>query len=97
MRFVIQNVTEASVSIDGRVNGSIGRGFAVLIGIAQTDTERIADKMMDKMFKLRVFEDEQRPGRRTRGWQSGLAQVRCRHHTCSSVRSRLREHGVKGI
>ena len=58
MRFVIQNVTEASVSIDGRVNGSIGHGFAVLIGIAQTDTEQIADKMMDKMFKLRVFEDE---------------------------------------
>lgn len=58
MRFVIQNVTEASVSIDGRVNGSIGRGFAVLIGIARTDTENIADKMMDKMFKLRVFEDE---------------------------------------
>ena len=58
MRFVIQNVTEASVCIDGRVNGSIGRGFAVLIGIAQTDTEQIADKMMDKMFKLRVFEDE---------------------------------------
>ena len=58
MRFAIQNVTEASVSIDGRVNGSIGRGFAVLIGIAQTDTEQIADKMMDKMFKLRVFEDE---------------------------------------
>ena len=58
MRFVIQNVTEGSVSIDGRINGSVGRGFVVLIGIAQTDTEEIADKMIDKMFRLRVFEDE---------------------------------------
>ena len=58
MKFVIQNVTEASVSVEGKVNGSIDRGFVVLIGIAQTDTEQIADKMIDKMFKLRVFDDE---------------------------------------
>ncbi|MCR5614600.1 MAG: D-tyrosyl-tRNA(Tyr) deacylase [Saccharofermentans sp.] len=58
MRFVIQNVTEGNVSIDGEVIGSVGRGFVVLIGIAQTDTEQIADKMIDKMFRLRVFEDE---------------------------------------
>ena len=58
MRFVIQNVTEGSVSIDGEVTGSVGRGFVVLVGIAQTDTEQIADKMIDKMFRLRVFEDE---------------------------------------
>ena len=58
MRFVIQNVTEGNVKIDGEVTGSVGRGFVVLIGIAQTDTEAIADKMIDKMFRLRVFEDE---------------------------------------
>ena len=58
MRFVIQNVTEGNVSIDGQIKGSVGRGFAVLIGIAQTDNEQIADKMIDKMFRLRVFEDE---------------------------------------
>lgn len=58
MRFVIQNVTEGNVSIDGNITGSVGRGFVVLIGIAQTDTEEIADKMIDKMFRLRVFEDE---------------------------------------
>ena len=58
MRFVIQNVTEGNVSIDGQIKGSVGRGFVVLIGIAQTDNEQIADKMIDKMFRLRVFEDE---------------------------------------
>ena len=58
MRFVIQNVTEGNVSIDGQIKGSVGRGFVVLIGIAQTDNEQIADKMVDKMFRLRVFEDE---------------------------------------
>ena len=58
MRFVIQNVTEGNVIIDGQIKGSVGRGFVVLIGIAQTDNEQIADKMIDKMFRLRVFEDE---------------------------------------
>jgi D-tyrosyl-tRNA(Tyr) deacylase len=58
LRFVIQNVTEGNVSIDGQIKGSVGRGFVVLIGIAQTDNEQIADKMIDKMFRLRVFEDE---------------------------------------
>ena len=58
MRFVIQNVTEGNVSIDGQIKGSVGRGFVVLIGIAQTDNEQIADEMIDKMFRLRVFEDE---------------------------------------
>ena len=58
MRFVIQNVTEGNVSIDGQIKGSVGRGFVVLIGTAQTDNEQIADKMIDKMFRLRVFEDE---------------------------------------
>ncbi len=58
MRFVIQNVTEGNVSIDGQIKGSVGRGFVVLIGIAQTDNDQIADKMIDKMFRLRVFEDE---------------------------------------
>ena len=58
MRFVIQNVTEGNVKIDGEITGSVGRGFVVLIGISQTDTEAIASKMIDKMFKLRVFEDE---------------------------------------
>lgn len=59
MRFVIQRVTEASVTIDGEISGKIGKGYLVLIGIADTDTKEIADKMIRKMIGLRIFEDEQ--------------------------------------
>lgn len=59
MKLVIQRVTRASVTIDGKVEGEIGKGFMVLVGIAQTDTQEIADKMISKMCKLRIFEDEQ--------------------------------------
>ena len=58
MRFVIQRVTHASVTVDHEVIGSIGKGLMVLIGVSDTDTEEIADKMLDKMIKLRIFEDE---------------------------------------
>ncbi len=57
MRFVIQRVTHASVTIDGEVRGEIAKGFMVLVGIAQTDTAEIADKMVKKMCGLRIFED----------------------------------------
>lgn len=59
MRFVIQRVTEASVTIDGDISGKIGKGYLVLIGVADTDTKEIADKMIRKMIGLRIFEDEQ--------------------------------------
>ena len=59
MRFVIQRVTEASVTIDGEISGKIGKGYLVLIGVADTDTKEIADKMKRKMIGLRIFEDEQ--------------------------------------
>lgn len=58
MRFVVQRVRHASVTIDGNVNGRIGQGFLVLIGISDTDTEEIADKMIKKLTGLRIFEDE---------------------------------------
>ena len=58
MRFVIQRVSEASVKIDGETVGSIGKGFAVLIGISNDDTKETADKMIRKMIALRIFEDE---------------------------------------
>lgn len=58
MRFVIQRVSESSVAIDGETVGSIGKGFMVLIGVADGDTKEIADKLVDKMIKLRIFEDE---------------------------------------
>lgn len=58
MRFVIQRVTHADVKIDSRTAGEIGRGFLVLVGVRDTDTEAVADKMVKKMLGLRIFEDE---------------------------------------
>ena len=58
MKFVIQRVTEASVSIEGEVKGKIGRGFLVLIGVGKEDTREIADKYIKKLIGLRIFEDE---------------------------------------
>ena len=58
MRAVVTRVKNASVEIDGRVNGSIGQGFLVLLGVGPNDTEAQAAKMADKVCGLRVFEDE---------------------------------------
>ena len=58
MKFVIQRVTEAAVHVDGQCVGNIGKGFLVLIGVCDTDTEAVADKMIRKMNGLRIFEDE---------------------------------------
>ena len=52
MRFVIQRVSEASVTIDGMVRGAIGKGFMVLIGIENQDTNEIADKMIKKLVYI---------------------------------------------
>lgn len=59
MRFVIQRVSESEVKVDGKVLGKIGKGFMVLIGVSDSDTREIADKMVKKMLGLRIFEDEQ--------------------------------------
>lgn len=58
MKFVIQRVKNASCTVDGKITGEIGTGFLVLIGIADSDTEEIADKMVKKLIGLRIFEDE---------------------------------------
>jgi len=58
MRLVIQRVSHASVTIDNKVNGKIGKGFLVLIGISPTDTKEDADFLVRKLVNLRVFEDE---------------------------------------
>lgn len=58
MRFVIQRVKEASVQADGKVTGQIKKGYLVLIGVSDSDTEQTADKMIKKMIGLRIFEDE---------------------------------------
>lgn len=59
MRFLVQRVSESSVEINGEVVGQIGKGFMVLIGVCDSDTKEIADKMVRKMLGLRIFEDEQ--------------------------------------
>ena len=58
MRFVIQRVSEASVCVDNSLIGQIGKGYLVLIGVSDSDTEAVADKMIRKMIGLRIFEDE---------------------------------------
>ena len=58
MRFVIQVVKEASVKVDRETIGQIGKGYVVLIGISDSDTEAVADKMIRKMTGLRIFADE---------------------------------------
>lgn len=59
MKFVIQRVQYAEVKVDGETTGKIDKGFLVLIGVAETDTREIADKMIKKLLGLRIFEDEQ--------------------------------------
>ena len=58
MRFVVQRVTHASVTVDSQVIGKIGNGFMVLIGVSDEDTKETADKMVKKLLGLRIFEDE---------------------------------------
>ena len=58
MKFVVQRVNEASVAVDGNVIGKIGKGFLVLIGVSDSDTKEIADKMVKKLLGLRIFDDE---------------------------------------
>ena len=58
MKFVIQKVTRASVTVDEQVIGKISKGFLVLIGVAEDDTKEIADKLIKKLLGLRIFEDE---------------------------------------
>lgn len=59
MRFVIQRVQNASVTVDDDVIGQIGRGYMVLIGVCEADDEAVADRMVDKMIKLRINEDSE--------------------------------------
>ena len=58
MRAVIQRVTNASVSVDGNVIGSIGKGFLILLGAGSGDTDLDAKKLADKILGLRIFSVE---------------------------------------
>lgn len=57
MKFVIQRVTEASVTVDEKIVGKIGKGFLVLVGVSDDDNQQIADKLVKKLVGLRIFED----------------------------------------
>ncbi|MCI8586983.1 MAG: D-tyrosyl-tRNA(Tyr) deacylase [Clostridia bacterium] len=59
MKFVIQRVSSANVSVDNKIVGTIDSGFLVLIGITHTDNHEIADALVKKLLNLRVFTDEQ--------------------------------------
>ena len=58
MRAVLTRVSSASVTIDGRVNGKIGRGFLILLGVGPEDTKADATKLAEKLLSLRIFTDE---------------------------------------
>ena len=58
MRAVVTRVRSASVTIGGKVNGAIGQGYLILLGVGPNDTEDTAVKLADKICNLRIFEDE---------------------------------------
>ena len=58
MRAVVTRVKNAKVTIEGKVNGEIGQGFLVLLGVGPADTEAQAVRLADKICGLRIFEDE---------------------------------------
>lgn len=59
MRAIIQRVKSSTVSVDGEIKGSVGKGYNILLGVMQGDTERQAEMLAVKIAKLRVFEDEE--------------------------------------
>lgn len=58
MRIVIQRVSQASVTIDGKVKSAIGKGYLILVGIESADTEEDAAWLVKKIVGLRVFDDD---------------------------------------
>lgn len=58
MKFVLQRVAEAQVDVDGETVGKIGKGYLLLVGVSADDNTEIADKMIEKVSRLRIFEDE---------------------------------------
>ena len=58
MKIVLQRVLNAQVDIEGETVGKIGRGYLLLLGVSNDDTFQIADKMIEKVARLRIFEDD---------------------------------------
>ena len=59
MKLIVQRVNHASVAVEGKVVGKIGKGFLVFVGVGQEDTTVIADKFLKKLLGLRIFQDAQ--------------------------------------
>ena len=73
MRAILTRVKSASVTIDGKVNGAIGPGFLILLGVGPNDTEKECRYLADKALSLRIFEDEN--GKMNRGLDTIGGQV----------------------
>ncbi|MEJ6400702.1 D-aminoacyl-tRNA deacylase [Nicoliella lavandulae] len=58
MKVVLQRVTKGQVSIDGQINGQIGTGFVLLVGVSDADTDAEVDYLVNKITKIRLFSDE---------------------------------------
>lgn len=58
MKFVLQRVLSAQVEVEGEIVGKIDKGYLLLVGVTAEDTKEIADKMIEKVARLRIFEDE---------------------------------------
>ena len=58
MKIVLQRVNHASVEVDKKIVGQIDKGYLLLVGIGEGDTKEMADKLIDKISKLRIFADE---------------------------------------
>ena len=79
MRLLIQRVSRASVHVDGKLCGSIGRGILVLIGIGKGDSPKDADYLADKLVNLRIFPDDQgRMNRSARDVDAAISFVNAR-------------------
>ena len=59
MKIVLQRVLEAKVEVEGKTVGEIGKGYLLLLGVSNEDTKEIADKMIEKVSRLRIFEDSE--------------------------------------
>ena len=75
MRALVQRVTRASVSVDGETIGAIGPGLCVLVGVTHTDTPQIAEKVADKLWNLRIFDDDDGVMNRSLAQSGGQALV----------------------
>jgi D-aminoacyl-tRNA deacylase len=58
MRALVQRVSQAKVSVDGELAGEIGAGLCVLVGVTHTDTEQIARKLAERVWNLRIMDDD---------------------------------------